>query len=341
MFVSTLLHADSIQNTDCDFGKSYGPSEITLSAVKVQIDYQNVPSSEENIPMGTPMPGYSIYILDSNMDPVATGVPGEIVIGGAGVSLGYLDNETLSAEKFLPNPWATPEYTKNGWTKMYRTGDRGRLTPDGHVLFHGRIEGDLQVKLRGIRIELEDIENSILQASKGAFTDVVCTVRGDPAFVVAHATFSPTFANDNDSRSQFIKELLTHLPLPSYMIPATIISLDNMPLTVHLKRDRAAIAGLPVSQSPTLQPQIEATDLTALELELKEIWVEVLPKEMGKGVAARDADFFRFGGSSLLMVELQSLVRRRFGVGLSLLELFRASKLAEMAKRIQELAGSA
>lgn len=287
--------------------------------------------------MGTPMPGYSIYILDSSLDPVAPGVPGEILIGGAGVSLGYLNNEKLTAEKFLDDPWASPEFVKNGWTKIYRTGDRGHLTADGHVLFHGRIEGDLQVKLRGIRIELEDIENSILQASKGAFTDVVCTVRGDPEFVVSYATFSSSFTSNSDGRSQFIKDLLARLPIPSYMVPATIIPLENMPLTIHLKRDRAAIAALPVSHSPSLK--IEETDLNTLEVELKGIWVEVLPEEMAKGVSTRDADFFRFGGSSLLMVELQSLVRRKFGVSLSLQELFQASALGEMAKKIQERVG--
>lgn len=84
------------------------------------------------------------------MNPVSPGVPGEIVIGGAGVSPGYLNNESLTADKFLDNPWMSPEFAKNGWTKMYRTGDRGRMTPEGQVLFHGRIEGDLQINPAGV-----------------------------------------------------------------------------------------------------------------------------------------------------------------------------------------------
>ncbi len=176
-----------------------------------------------------------------------------------------------------------------------------------------------------------------MQASKGAFTDVVCTLRGEHEFVVAHAVFSPSFTSNGDSRAQFIKDLLAHLPVPSYMVPATIIPIENMPLTIHLKRDRAAIAALPVSLSSSLET--EDTDLNNLEVELKAIWVEVLPKEMANGVSTRDADFFRFGGSSLLMVELQSLVRKRFEVKLSLQDLFQASTLGQMAKMIQEEVG--
>jgi hybrid polyketide synthase/nonribosomal peptide synthetase ACE1 len=307
--------------------------------VKVEVDYQTDTSIEENIPLGRPMPGYSVYILDGNLNPVAPGVSGEIVIGGAGVSLGYLNSETLSSKKFPENPWASPEFKENGWTKMYRTGDRGSMTSNGYVLFHGRIEGDLQIKLRGIRIELEDIESSILQASNDVFTDVVCTVRGDPEFVVAHATFSPTVAADDESRSLFIKNLLPNLPLPSYMIPASIVPLEAMPLTVHLKRDRAAIADLPISHSSAAEDVV--SDLNDMESEIKEMWVTVLPLEMTRGaVFTRSADFFRFGGSSLVMVELQSLIRKRFGVTLSLLELFQASVLREMTKRVRDRVGS-
>jgi hybrid polyketide synthase/nonribosomal peptide synthetase ACE1 len=266
---------------------------------------------------------------------VAPGITGEIVVGGSGVSLGYLNNEVLSNEKFIANPWAIPEFTKNGWTKMYRTGDKGSITSDGKVMFHGRIEGDLQIKLRGIRIELEDIESSILQASNNALTEVVCTVRGEPEFIVAHAVFASTFATDNDSRSLFIQKLLTDLPLPSYMVPATIVPIDNIPLTTHLKRDRATIAVLPVSHFLFAAEDV-VSDLDSFEKELKELWTTVLPANIFQGaVFTRSSDFFRFGGSSLLMVELQSLIRKKFGVSLSLLDLFQVSALGEMAKRVR------
>jgi hybrid polyketide synthase/nonribosomal peptide synthetase ACE1 len=280
------------------------------------------------------MPGYSIYILDTHMNPVSPGVPGEIVIGGAGVSPGYLNNESLTADKFLDNPWMSPEFAKNGWTKMYRTGDRGRITPEGQVLFHGRIEGDLQIKLRGFRIELEDIECSILQASEGNFTEVVCSIRGDPEFLVAHAIFAKNFESKGEDGGQFIKNLLAHLPLPSYMVPAAIVPLDAMPLTVHLKRDRAAVAALPISQPAPVEE--ETSDLDPSELELKAIWMEVLPQEMFNGISSRNSNFFRCGGSSLLMVELQSRIRTTLGVSLSLQELFRTSDLGDMAESIQE-----
>ncbi|KAH7350679.1 hypothetical protein BKA65DRAFT_243259 [Rhexocercosporidium sp. MPI-PUGE-AT-0058] len=317
--------------------QSYGPSEISVTAIKGLVDYQNVTSSDENIPLGKPLHGYSIYILDSNRDPVPPGVPGEIFIGGAGVSLGYLNDSALTAEKFMDNPFAPPEYTAHGWTRMYRSGDKARMTSNGDLLFHGRIEGDLQIKTAGgIRIELQDVENSILQASQGALVDIVCTVRGDPQFIVAHAVFSPSFASGTEDRSRFINDLLAKLPLPSYMVPATIIPLDTMPLTVHMKRDRTAIASLPVTQSSVLE-QAESQDLAPLESEMRAIWVSVLPLEMSKGVCTRDADFFRFGGSSLLMIELQSYIRRSFGVSLSLQDLFEASTLGDMTRKVQLL----
>nr|AKL78829.1 GLNRPS9 [Glarea lozoyensis] len=324
----------SLNLPDLKLFNSYGPTEITLSAVKIEVDYHKNSSVEEKIPIGKPLPGYSIYILDSDLQPVPLGITGEIVIGGSGVSLGYLNNEVLSNEKFVANSWATHEFMTNGWTKMYRTGDKGSITSDGKVMFHGRMEGDLQIKLRGIRIELEDIESSILQASNKVLTEVVCTVRGDPEFIVAHAVFASTFSTDNESRSLFIQKLLTNLPLPSYMIPAIIIPIDTIPLTTHLKRDRAAIAALPVSHSIVAEDLV--SDLDSFEAALKELWAMVLPAEICQAALfKRSSDFFRFGGSSLLMVELQSLIRKKFGVSLSLLDLFQVSALGEMAQRVR------
>ncbi|KAL2071876.1 hypothetical protein VTL71DRAFT_13111 [Oculimacula yallundae] len=315
--------------------QSYGPSEVSITAVKGVVNYHGTTSMDENIPLGQPLHGYSLYILDSDLNPLPPGVPGEIFIGGAGVSLGYLNDTALTESKFMNNPWAPPEYAEHGWTQMYRSGDKARITGKGDLLFHGRIEGDLQVKSAGgIRMELQDIENSILQASQGTLVDVVCTPRGDPQFIVAHAVFSPSFEGDGEDRSHFISELLAHLPLPSYMVPATIIPIESMPLNVHMKRDRAAIALLPVAQS-SLPDQEVSEDLTPLETELRAIWVGVLPSEMSAGISTRNADFFRLGGSSLLMIELQSAIRRTFSVSLSLQDLFEACSLGEMTKKIK------
>ena len=213
------------------------------------------------------------------------------------------------------------------------------MTASGDLLFHGRMEGDLQVKLSGVRVELQDIESCVLQTSKGVLVDVVCTVRGDESkFVVAHAVFSPEFSKESEARSEFIDRLLKKLPLPSYMVPATIIPIENMPLNVHMKRDRGAIAAMPVSQSSlntdANKDETASQVLSPLESQMRDLWLAVLPKEMESSVSTRNADFFRCGGSSLAMIELQSRIRRTFGVVLSLQDLFEASKLGEMAERV-------
>lgn len=111
------------------------------------------------------------------------GMPGEVSLGGAGVSLGYLNNKELTSKHFVPNPFATPEDIARGWTRMYRTGDIGYLREDGAMVFHSRIAGDARVKLRGLRIEPSDIESNIISAAGGTLREVVVTLReGDPAF---------------------------------------------------------------------------------------------------------------------------------------------------------------
>lgn len=282
-------------------------------------------------------------ILSPSLTPLPPGVPGEIFIGGAGVSLGYLNDTSLTTQKFLHNPYAPPEYVARGWTRMYRSGDRATMTATGDLLFHGRMEGDLQVKLSGVRVELQDIESCILQTSKGVLVDVVCTVRGDESkFVVAHAVFSPEFSKESETRREFIDGLLKKLPLPSYMVPATIIPIENMPMNVHMKRDRGAIAAMPVSQSPlntttTTNDDTKDQELTPLESQMRDLWLTVLPKEMASSVSSRDADFFRCGGSSLAMIELQSGIREKFGVMLSLQDMFEASTVGSMAERVTEV----
>jgi hybrid polyketide synthase/nonribosomal peptide synthetase ACE1 len=317
---------------------SYGPTEITMAAVRVAVPYTSDRSPDEPIPIGVPMPNYSIYILDEDMKLLPPGVPGEIVIGGAGVSSGYLNQAELSNEKFPNDPWAAPENVQNGWTKMYRSGDKGRLTKNGLVLFHGRIEGDTQIKLRGIRIELGDIESTILGTSNGALSDVVCTVRGDPEFLLAHAVFSPDFSTVAEDRKVFLTRLLARLPLPDYMKPAVILPLESMPLTVHNKRDRRAIAALTISEYfKAGDLDSEFCELTELESKVKHIWQELLPKEMSQVSFSPSTNFFQVGGNSLLLVEMQAMIRNLFDITVTILELFEANTLGKMAVRIQEV----
>lgn len=313
------------------FFNNYGPAEITVASTKIEIPYNEMTAGEP-IPAGFMLPNYSVYIVDEHLKPVPAGFPGEIVIGGAGVSSGYLDDHELTKQKFIPDPFATTSsaYMVRGWHTMYRTGDRGRMRDDGALMCEGRIDGDTQIKLRGLRIELEDIENTILHTADGALISTVVSVRGqaDSQFLVAHVVFSQTY--QIDGREAFLNRLPSLLPLPQYMVPAVIIPLDNLLLTNHFKIDRLAIKALPI---PTAVKDTDSTELTETESRLRLLWQEVLP--FAPAIAA-NSDFFHIGGNSLLLVKLQAMVRDSFDVALRLVDLMNTGTLGLMASVIQE-----
>lgn len=312
---------------------NYGPAETTVASTKIEIPYREMISGEA-IPAGFMLPNFSVYIVDEQLNPLPPGFPGEIVIGGAGVSSGYLDNENLTKQKFVPDAFLSSNstYTINGWHNMYRTGDRGRLRDDGALICEGRIDGDTQIKLRGLRIELEDIEITILQAANGSLLNTVVSVRGevDSQFLVAHLVFSETFRIQD--REAFLKRLPSLLPLPQYMCPAVFIPLDRLPLTNHFKLDRQAIIELPL---PLPEKDAVVMQLTGTESRLRLIWQEILP--YAPAIAA-DTDFFSVGGNSLLLVNLQAMVREAFQVVLRLVDLMNAGTLKSMASVIQDTA---
>ena len=165
------------------------------------------------------------------MEPVPIGLSGEIVTGGAGVTMGYLKSETLSQRQFIPNTFAPAAE----WPSLYRTGDQGRQLPYGSVVYGRRIAGDSQIKLRGsgIRIGLKDFEPTIVEVSAGQTYKAVASVRGDQdsEVIVARAEFAGSFlVNEKDP---YLFELLARLPLPKYICPAMIIPLDAITLNDH------------------------------------------------------------------------------------------------------------
>ena len=313
----------------------YGPTEITVSCCRGIVPiHENVELNHDFCPVGSVLPNYAVYILEDDGRLVPQGFPGEIYIGGLGVGNGYLMREELSAQKFVLDTFAA-EDKKTGWSLMYKTGDRGRLLNDGSLVFIERMDGDSQIKLRGQRIELEEIANTILRAANGRLANVVVSPRGQPdTFLVAFAVFSSDGSGVDIDRFTYLKQLRQELPLPQYMRPALIVPLSEIPLGVNGKINKRAIDAI------TLPPNVDdglAAELEDDEKELLRIWEEILPSTLRQTLKIdRDTDFFEAGGNSLLMVKLQAVVQQEMGVKLSLVEMVEHCSLGAMAQRLSK-----
>ncbi|KAI0412784.1 putative polyketide synthase [Xylaria grammica] len=312
---------------------AYGPSETTCGATANNISLRKPLDSSRSA--GRPYGNRYVCIIDENFLPVPAGVPGEICIGGAGLALGYLNNKVLTDQKFInidPHP---PQLASQGWSRMYRTGDKGQISPDGTLEVLGRIAGDTQIKLRGIRIELQDIEDTILRAAEGALSSVVASVRGDPPLLVAYTTL----AHEIEHAANSLHQLQVNLPLPQYMRPAAIIPLQSMPLTQNGKIDRRAIQQLPL---PLPLPNgtgqaTAAAQLGSLEAQVRDIWSEVMPEEITQlNTVDSNSDFFHVGGNSMLLLQLRDLIARKLGAKLTVMTLFENSALSAMARAISD-----
>ncbi|KAL7941948.1 hypothetical protein V8C42DRAFT_360388 [Trichoderma barbatum] len=313
---------------------SYGPTEISISSTKMELEYRDQKAMEDGrIPCGFSLPNYFTYVVNEQLKPVPAGMPGEICLGGAGVSKGYLGNPELTAKSFVQNPFATSEDIANGWTRMYRTGDIGHLQDNGAMVFHSRMAGDTQIKIRGLRIELDDIESNIVSAAEGALREAIVTLReGDPDFLVAHVVFAPK--HQVSDKEAFLEHLLAHLPIPQYMIPVLAISVDKFPLTNHSKVDRKAVKNLPLPQR--VKSSQDDEELTETMVQLKRVWLDVLGNEhLGLDIGP-STSFFLVGGNSLLAIRLQARIRQIFSVTVRLVELLGANTLGKMARKIEE-----
>jgi hybrid polyketide synthase/nonribosomal peptide synthetase ACE1 len=302
----------------------YGPAETTMFSTKVELNYTE-PGLPDPLPAGFMLAGYSVCIVDAKLQPVPLGVSGEIVIGGPCVVSGYFGDPDLTKRKFVQDEF----FGTSG--KVYLSGDCGRLLKDGTLFVDGRLEGDTQVKLRGFRVELTEIENVLIKHASGALSQCVVTLRGsgDGCYLAAHVVFSPEYSEG--SKDEWLQTLRHSLPLPSYMRPSIITALSDIPRTSHLKIDRKAIQSMPLPEYQEGTPM--STDLGDTERKLCDIWREVLPLDPGPLDA--DSDFFLVGGNSILLVKLQAMVRQAFSATPRLVTMMGASTLKAMAAVIE------
>ncbi|KAF2819712.1 hypothetical protein CC86DRAFT_429870 [Ophiobolus disseminans] len=303
----------------------YGPAEAGV-VTSTEIDLAD---SEGAISIGRPLSNIAVYVVDKDLRPVPAGVSGEILIAGAGNIESYLKKPELSATSFIKDTLTPSGLYQGQLATMYRSGDMGRYEADGQLYFKGRIAGNLQVKVNGVRVELEDIERSIIDAADGVITTAVAVVKHNPDFLVAFVEFVQDLPGAQ--KQDFLKVLLRRLPLPRCMTPAMLIATDIFPLNSHGKLDRRAVEALPL-------PQGAGEDdgpMNETELALRDVWTGCLPESIVKATCITSlSDFFHLGGNSYLLVHLQRLIRQRFNVHVPVMSLYDASSLASMARRI-------
>ncbi|KAK1960815.1 PKS-NRPS hybrid [Colletotrichum sublineola] len=351
MTQSLLLSFLSLGKPDLDLVNAYGPTETSFASNTRKMPYQDLGSSSSSSSSIADLslmtwPNYSISIVDRDLQPVPAGVSGEVCIGGAGVGLGYFNNEELTSGAFVLDKSAPPEFAARGWTKKHRTGDRGRLSPDGGLILEGRIAGDTQIKLRGIRMDLADIESAILRAGIGRITQAALSVRQDgagsgagPQYLVAHVVLAPSddaSAHESDGQKDLLAEVSARLALPRHMKPSLIVPVSALPMSASHKLDRRALQALPIStrhrsvHGNNCQPG-EGTGLTANQAVVWELWKEVIPSDVVSQYSVDPlSDFFHVGGTSLLLVNLQGLFEKNYGKGPPLHEMFESSTIADM-----------
>ncbi len=292
------------------FINGYGPTETTIgSTVAYGWDPETKP------PLGRPLPNVDCYVLDRWMQPAPIGTPGELYVGGVGVSRGYLNRPGQTAKVFVPHP-----FTDEPGARLYRTGDLVRWLPDGQLDFLGRI--DRQVKIRGYRIEISEIESAL---GDHPSVDRVVVLPFDRNGVRSLAGY----VTPAKGQTPEVNELRTHLKssLPDYMVPAYLIICDSFPMTVGGKIDHKALPEPSSSELHTSAPYVEPT--TDMEKMIARIWADVLGLEK----VGINSNYFELGGDSIMSIRIVARITEA-GHQLTLQDIFKHQTVAELAEAL-------
>ncbi|MCK4258962.1 MAG: amino acid adenylation domain-containing protein [Halanaerobiales bacterium] len=320
-----LLENYIVLNNDMQILNGYGPTETTICSTFFK--YEKIVSIGGNLPIGKPLANTQIYILDQYSNLLPVGVFGELCISGDGLAEGYLNRQTLTEEKFVPNPFI-PE------KKMYKTGDLARWLTDGNLEFLGRL--DHQVKIRGYRIEPGEIQNQLLKYEK--IKDAIVIDQEDKngaKYLCAYVVLNrEVITGELTPRELTPKELRTFLleSLPQYMIPSYFVQLEKMPLNTNGKIDRKALPkpeGNIVVTTEYEPPQNE------IEEKLVEIWKEVLGEGLGIAKIGINDNFFELGGHSLKATTLVAKIHKEMNIEVPLNEIFKTLTIKGISKFIQ------
>ncbi|RFU43198.1 amino acid adenylation domain-containing protein [Actinomadura logoneensis] len=283
----------------------YGITETTVHVSYVALDRDHAADAPGSI-IGVGIPDLRVYVLDERLQPVPAGVVGELYVAGAGLARGYLNRPGLTAERFVADPFAT------SGERMYRTGDLGRWRKDGTLEYLGR--ADQQVQLRGFRIELGEIESALVRHE--AIADAAVVLRDEKLIAYAVPVTPGTELDASDLR-RFVNE-----SLPDYMVPATVVALDALPLTSNGKLDRKALP------APDFQARADSREpRTAEEETLAALFAEVLGGLEKVGI---DDGFFDLGGDSIIAIQLVSRARQQ-GLVITPRDVFQHQTVVELA----------
>lgn len=302
------------------FFNAYGPTELTVCATVALCQPQ-----EDILPIGHPIANTQVYVLDEQMQPVPTGCMGELYLGGVGIARGYHQRPEQTAERFVPHPFVGTRFTMSALgARVYKTGDLVRYRSTGELEFIRR--ADQQIKLRGYRIEPEEIkavleQHQLVQESVIQIREEIH--RGQS--LVAYIVPTPQQAPD-------INDLRTHLKrkLPDYMIPAAFVILEKMPLTANGKIDHQRLTALEAVQQPAM---IEySTPQNGLEQTIVAVWQKVLHTQQ---VGMQD-NFFDLGGYSLLLIEVQNSLQALLHQEISIIDLFKYPTVRSLAAYLSQ-----
>ena len=310
------------QLLDAEVVNLYGPTEAAIETIYFECERAEIEKSSGGVvPIGRPIPNIQVYVLDERLHPTPCGVAGELHIGGICLARGYLERPDLTAERFIPNPFSDAQ-----GMRLYKTGDVARILADGTVEFLGRL--DEQVKLRGYRVELGEIETAL--NTYPHVRETVATVREDtPGDQRLVAYFVPRAELLDQTETELTTTALQNYlraRLPEYMIPSTFVRLEKLPTLANGKIDRKALP------APDKRVNTYVAPRNQTEERLAEFWSEILGIER---VGVND-NFFDLGGHSLLATQAISRIRETFQTDLSLRSFFAAPTIAALSVTIAE-----
>lgn len=337
-----------LEKLDLRFLNAYGPAK-TIIPNAYEILYQDRNLDISSFPIGKAMPNYSVYIMDQDNHPLPAGVPGQIVIGGAGVASGYINQPNLTATRFPKDTLASARAVANGWIQTHLSGGRGYMREDGVFVALGRINGDTQVKLRGQRFELREVEVAIVAAGQGDISEAVCHIRcrdekdAASAFLVAHVTLpqeiQKKYGTNGPVIDSMLRNIVSSLALPQYMRPSVVVALQFVPLNHHGKVDRKLLSKSPLkmaAEPPKSSPRFIQSRSPQFQNEMAAIWRDILGDLIDGQKLEEGSDFFLVGGNSLLLIKVQSKIKERTRHDIPLAKLFEAGTLGKMAAILRD-----